>query len=56
MAGGTAWSVGELIHWDNVNRRTSKTSSGNKLIGVAVTPAADGQATGRVRLNGAAVS
>lgn len=54
--GGTAWSVGDLVYWDNTNKRTTKTSTGNKLIGVAVKAAADGDATGRVRLNGAFIS
>ncbi len=52
----TAWSVGDLIYWDNTNKRATKTSTGNKLIGVAVKAAADTDATGRVRLNGAFIS
>ena len=54
--GGTAWSAGDLIYWDNTNKRTTKTSTSNKLIGVAARAAADGDATGRVRLNGAFIS
>jgi len=54
--GGTAWSPGDLVYWDNTNKRATKTSTGNKLIGVAVKAAADGDATGRVRLNGAFIS
>ncbi len=53
---GTAWSPGALIYWDNTNKRVTKTSTSNKLIGVAVKAAADGDATGRVRLNGAFIS
>jgi predicted RecA/RadA family phage recombinase len=52
---GTAWSVGDLIYWDNANKRCTKTSSGNKLVGVAVAAAASGAAVGQVRLNGAFV-
>jgi len=52
----TAWSAGDLIYWDDINKRTTKTATGNKLIGVAVRAAADGDATGRVRLNGAFLS
>lgn len=52
----TAWSVGDLIYWDNTAKKTTKTLTGNKLIGVAVKAAADGDATGRVRLNGAFTS
>jgi predicted RecA/RadA family phage recombinase len=40
------------IYWDNTNKRVTKTSTSNKLIGVAARAAADGDATGRVRLNG----
>jgi len=53
---GTAWSVGDLIYWDNTNKRCTKTATSNKLIGVAVEAAAAGDAVGRVRLNGAFVS
>ena len=52
----TGWSQGALIYWDNTNKRVTKTSTSNKLIGVAVRAAADGDATGRVRLNGAFLS
>ena len=52
----TGWSQGALIYWDNTNKRVTKTSTSNKLIGVAVKAAADGDATGRVRLNGAFIS
>jgi predicted RecA/RadA family phage recombinase len=52
----TGWAAGTLLYWDNTNKRVTKTATGNKLIGVAVTAAADGDATGRVRLNGAFIS
>jgi predicted RecA/RadA family phage recombinase len=52
----TGWSQGALIYWDNTNKRVTKTSTSNKLIGVAARAAADGDATGRVRLNGAFLS
>ncbi|MGQ9686628.1 MAG: DUF2190 family protein [Thiobacillaceae bacterium] len=53
---GTGWSAGDLIYWDNTNKRTTKTATNNKLIGVAVKAAGDSAATGRVRLNGTSVS
>lgn len=53
---GTGWPQGTLIYWDDTNKRITKTSTSNKLIGVAVSAAADGDATGRVRLNGAFIS
>ena len=52
----TAWTAGTLIYWDNTNKRTTKTATSNKLIGVAAKAAADGDATGRVRLNSAFIS
>lgn len=52
----TGFSQGALIYWDNTNKRITKTVATNKLIGVAVRTAADGDATGRVRLNGAFIS
>lgn len=51
----SGFTAGTLIYWDNTNKRITKTSTANKLIGVAVKDAADGDATGRVRLNGAFV-
>jgi len=52
----TGWTQGALLYWDNTNKRITKTATGNKLIGVAVRAAADGDATARVRLNGAFLS
>jgi predicted RecA/RadA family phage recombinase len=56
IGASTGWSQGALVYWDNTNKRVTKTSTSNKLIGVAVRAAADGDATGRVRLNGAFLS
>ena len=50
-----AFAVGELAYWDNTAKEVNKTSSGNKLIGVAITAAANPSATVGVRLNGAFV-
>jgi predicted RecA/RadA family phage recombinase len=52
----TGWSQGALIYWNNTTKVITKTATSNKLIGVAVRAAADGDATGRVRLNGAFIS
>ena len=52
----TGWTQGALIYWDNTNKRVTKTVGTNKLIGVATRAAADGDATGRVRLNGAFIA
>jgi predicted RecA/RadA family phage recombinase len=54
--GSTGWSQGTLIYWNNTTKVITKTATSNKLIGVAVRAAADGDATGRVRLNGAFIS
>lgn len=51
-----AWTVGQLIYWDDTNKQTTTVSTSNKLIGVATAAAANPSATGRVRLNGAFIS
>lgn len=48
-----AISIGEKLYWDNVAKEVNKTSSGNTLIGVAASAAANPSATVNVRLNGA---
>ncbi|MCR4415294.1 MAG: DUF2190 family protein [Thermoguttaceae bacterium] len=45
---GTAWSLGDAIYWDATNYRATKTSTGNKKIGIAAADAADGDARGKV--------
>ena len=52
---GTAWAFGNLIYWDNTNKRATKTAAGNKLIGRCAKAGADGDATGRVLLSRAAI-
>lgn len=34
--GSQAWSVGDLIYWDDTNKELTKTSTSNLLVGVAV--------------------
>ena len=51
-----AWTVGELLYWDDTNKVVTATSTSNKLIGVANAAAANPSSTGQVRLNGAFVS
>lgn len=46
-------AVGDKVYWDNTNKRVNVTASGNTLVGVAVAAKANGETTGRVRLNGA---
>jgi len=47
-----AWSVGDLVYWDDTNKLATTTATGNTLMGVATATAANPSATGRVRLNG----
>jgi predicted RecA/RadA family phage recombinase len=52
--GSQAWIVGDRIYWDNTNKRTTKVSTDNTLIGTALAIVGSGadETTGRVRLNG----
>lgn len=47
-----AIAIGDKIYWDNTAKLVNKTASGNTLIGVAVTAAANPSGTVEVRLNG----
>jgi len=51
-----AISVGDLLYWDDTNKVVNKTSTSQKLVGVAVSAAANPSATVNVRLNGAFTS
>lgn len=52
-AGGSAFTQGTLLYWDNAAKVITKTASTNLKIGACVElDAADGDATGRARLNG----
>ena len=48
-----AWTVGVRVYWDDTNKECTTTASTNKLIGVAVAPAANPSSTGRVLLSAA---
>jgi predicted RecA/RadA family phage recombinase len=48
-----AISIGDRLYWDNTAKEVNKTSSGNTLVGVAVSAASNPSATVNVRLNGA---
>lgn len=47
-----AIAIGDKVYWDNTAKEVNKTSSGNTLIGVAVSAAGNPSATVNVRLNG----
>lgn len=51
-----AWTAGALVYWDNTAKECTTTATSNKLIGTAIAAAGNPSATGRVRLNGAALS
>ncbi len=48
-----AVTQGELIYWDDTNKVVTTTALNNTKIGAATQAAAAGDATARVRLNGA---
>lgn len=47
---GAAWSMGDLLYWDNTNKVFTKTSSGNTKAGYAAAAKLSATATGRIRL------
>lgn len=51
-----AWTVGELVYWDNTAFHCTATATSNKLIGVAEAAAGNPSSVGNVRLNGAFIS
>jgi predicted RecA/RadA family phage recombinase len=48
-----AVTQGAALYWDDTAKNVTTTSSGNTKIGVAVVAALSGDATARIRLNGA---
>lgn len=53
-ATGVAWTEGKLLYWDSGNSNVSTVASGKLLIGAAAAPAASGDTSGDVILNGIA--
>lgn len=53
-ASGEVWTPGELVYWDDNAKEASAVAGVRMLIGGAAADAAGGDATGQVRLNGAA--
>lgn len=51
---GDVFAQGDLAYWDNVNLVVTSVAAGNKAIGGAWLPAAAGDATVRIYLNGIA--
>ena len=54
-ATGAAWTVGQLLYWDNSAKNVTGTSTSNFRIGAATVAAASGDTTGTLRLNAQAV-
>jgi predicted RecA/RadA family phage recombinase len=48
---GVAYTVGQLLYWDDTANVVTTTSAGNKLIGKVVRAAASADTTVRVRLS-----
>ncbi len=49
---GTAYTDGDALYWDNANKRLTKTTSGNQLVGAAVGAKSSGAALTTVLLDG----
>lgn len=45
------FSVGDLVYWDDTNKRCTSTATSNSLIGAALAAKGSGATTVRVRLN-----
>lgn len=44
---GQAWAVGDKVYWDDTNKRLTKTSTSNTLVGHATAAKATADTTGR---------
>jgi predicted RecA/RadA family phage recombinase len=50
-SGGIAYTVGQILYWDDTNNVVTATASGNKQIGKVVRAAASADTTVRMRLS-----
>ena len=48
---GVAFTVGQILYWDDTNNVVTSTATGNKQIGKVVRAAASGDTTVRMRLS-----
>ena len=48
---GVAYTVGQILYWDDTNNVVTSTATGNKQIGKVVRAAASGDTTVRMRLS-----
>lgn len=47
---GTAWAVGDVIYWDDTNKRFTKAATDNTKAGIAVEDKASAAVTAKVKL------
>ena len=47
---GTAWTLGDVVYWDNEDNYATKTATGNTRMGIAVAGKLSAATTGRVLL------
>jgi predicted RecA/RadA family phage recombinase len=50
-----AWTEGQKLYWDNVNRRLTTTAAGNTLVGAALQAQAAADVIGRAIITGQVV-
>ena len=50
-SGGVAYTVGQILYWDDTNNVVTTTATGNKQIGKVVRAAASADTTVRVRMS-----
>lgn len=47
---GTAWAAGDVVYWDDTNKRFTKTATANTKAGYAVAAKTSGATVGRIAL------
>lgn len=47
---GAAWAVGDVVYWDDTNKRFTKTTTSNTKAGIAVAAKLAGDTVGRIKL------
>lgn len=47
---GTAWAVGDVVYWDDTNKRFTKTTTSNTKAGLVVAAKQSADVVGRIRL------
>lgn len=47
---GQAWAIGDIVYWDNTNKRLTKTSTDNTKVGVATAAKLTAATMGRFKI------